>query len=359
MSERTEASEAVAPLRTDAATLRTDDAAWDAFVAAAPGSSYLQATPWATVKRPNGWSPWRVVAETPSGPVGAQILIRRPRPLPWGFGYAARGPIAADGLDDAAIEAFTDAVRADAAGRRIGHVRIDPEIEDPDGTIARALKRAGWRHAGPINPPTTRIIDLDRPEEEIWGDIHRKWRQSITKAGRDGTKVVPAGAERLGEFHAIHIRSMERAGIPYRTEATYRALWDAFAPSGNADLLFAEAPDGEVLATILLIGWGPTTNDLYGGQTDAGARRRANYLIKWDAIKRAKAHGYRHYDLWGLPTPAVASFKEGWGGRHVEWVGAWDLVLNPLGRVLFEGAVEARERLLAVRRGGRRDPSAD
>ena len=341
----------------DVATLATDDAAWDRFVGAAPGSSYLQTTPWAAVKEPNDWRAWRVVTASARGPVGAQVLVRRPRPLPWGFGYAARGPISAELLDEEAIGSFTEAVRSEAAGQRIGHVRIDPEVEDPDGSVARALRRAGWRPAPAINPPTTRIIEVDQPEDDVWQGIHRKWRQSITKAGRDGTTVVPAGAERLSEFHAIHVRSMERAGLPHRAEATYRALWQAFAPSGNADLLFAEAPDGETLATIFLVGWGPTTNDLYGGQTDAGARRRANYLVKWHAIRRARERGYRHYDLWGLPSPAVASFKEGWGGRHVAWVGAWDLVLNPIGRLLFEGAVAARGRLLTARRGVRPDPA--
>ena len=47
----------------DAATLRVDDRAWDRFVAAATAPSYLQASPWAEVKRPNGWTATRVVAE--------------------------------------------------------------------------------------------------------------------------------------------------------------------------------------------------------------------------------------------------------------------------------------------------------
>jgi lipid II:glycine glycyltransferase (peptidoglycan interpeptide bridge formation enzyme) len=339
----------------DAATLRSDPVAWDRFAALVRAPSYLQASPWASVKRPNGWDATRAVADGPHGPIGAQVLVRRPRPLHKGFGYAARGPISTGPLDDAAIGAFTDAVRAAAGEMHVAHVRVDPELEDPDGTLAAAFKRAGWRRAPEINPRTTRILDIGRPEDEVWNEIHRKWRQSITKAGRDGTTVVPGAPERLSEFHAIHVRSMERAALPYRTEQTYRNLWNAFAPSGHADLLFAEAPDGETLATILLIGWGPTTNDLYGGMTDPGAKRRSNYLIKWHAIQRARELGYTRYDLWGLPTPAVAAFKEGWGGRQVEYVGAWDLVLDPLGRLAFETAVSVRNRLVRLR-GGRRDP---
>jgi lipid II:glycine glycyltransferase (peptidoglycan interpeptide bridge formation enzyme) len=338
----------------DAATLRADPDAWDRFVSAAAAPSYLQATPWAAVKAPNGWTAARVVADTVRGPVGAQVLVRRPRPLLRGFGYAARGPVAATALDAEAIEAFTAEVRAVGPALRVSHVRIDPEIEDPDGSIARAFRAAGWRPAPEIQPRSTRIIDLDRPEDEIWNDIDRKWRQSITKAGRDETTVVPAGPERLAEFHAIHVRSMERVGLPFRTEASYRDLWDAFAPSGHAELLFAVAPDGATLATILLVGWGPTIVDLYGGMTDDGARRRANYLIKWAAIRRAREAGYTRYDLWGLPSPSVAAFKAGWGGSLVEYVGAWDLVLDPLGRLLFESAVRMRSRIVRAR-GGRRE----
>ena len=50
-----------------AAELRTDDAAWDRFVADASAPSFLQATPWAAVKRPNGWRAARIVVDAPSG----------------------------------------------------------------------------------------------------------------------------------------------------------------------------------------------------------------------------------------------------------------------------------------------------
>ena len=68
-------------------------AAWDAFVTANDLGSYLQRTAWARVKASNGWTSTRVVAggvET----IGAQVLLRRPRPLPWAFAYAPRGPVA-------------------------------------------------------------------------------------------------------------------------------------------------------------------------------------------------------------------------------------------------------------------------
>jgi lipid II:glycine glycyltransferase (peptidoglycan interpeptide bridge formation enzyme) len=80
----------------------------------------------------------------------------------------------------------------------------------------------------------------------------------------------------------------------------------------------------------------------YGGMTDAGAESRANYLLKWEAVVRAKAAGATTYDLWGLAHPGIAHFKTGFGGREVRYIGAWDLVLDGLGRAVYEGAGRAR-----------------
>src|SRR5512132_1746992 len=119
----------------NAAALRTDDAAWNEVVAASSAPSFLQATPWAAVKRPNGWRAARIVVDGGAGigPLGAQVLVRHPRPLPKGFGYAARGPIAGVPVDAAVLRVFTDAARGAAKGLGIAHLRIDPEVEDPDG----------------------------------------------------------------------------------------------------------------------------------------------------------------------------------------------------------------------------------
>lgn len=321
-------------------------------MAAGAVPSFLQATPWAAVKRPNGWRSGRVAALTPEGPIGAQILVRPLGPLPFGFGYAARGPIASFSLDVTALRAFTEALRAEASRLGASYIRIDPELEDPDGSIAAALQSLGWRAAPAVQPARTRLLDLSLDEDAIWGGIHRKWRQSIRKGERDDMRVVPAGIERIGEFHRIHVATISRVGLPMRSEASFAALYAAFAAAGQAHLFFSEGSDGVATGTILLLGWGTRIVDLYGGTTPAGRQLRANYAIKWAAIKEAKAAGYTTYDLWGLPSDAVSDFKAGWGGREVDYVGAWDLVIDPVGRFAFEAAVRARATWLRLRRRG-------
>ncbi len=335
-----------------------DSADWDAFVAAADPGSYLQLSGWAAVKAVNGWTSVRIQdVQAAGGRVGAQVLVRRPRPLPWGFAYAPRGPVATV-WSPAAIEGFTAAVRRDlpAAAGHVAHIRIDPEIEaggphDANGELRQALRRAGWRAAPPIQPDSTRIIDLRADEETLQADLRKKWRQYVNRAKKAAIRVVDAEGDRLGDFYRIYRETARRAGFLIRTEQAYRDVWEAFRPAGNARLLFAETRDGEAQATLFLVRCGPRVVEPYGGMTAAGAESRANYLLKWEAIRSSKARGATSYDLWGLATGGIAHFKTGFGGREIHYIGAWDLVLDPLGRLTYETAQRGRVWLARRRHG--------
>ena len=337
-----------------AAALRIDDAAWDSFVSDSSAPSFLQATPWAAVKRPNGWRSARIVVEGGAGigPVGAQVLVRHPRPLPKGFGYAARGPVAAGPVDAGVLRAFTEAARAAAKGLGIAHLRIDPEVEDPDGSVAGVLRDLGWRPAPDIQPRSTRIVDLSLTEDELMAGLRKKTRQSLHRAQNEDVSVVQAGADRLPEFHRTLAGTMDRVGLPSRSLGFFRDLWAAYDAAGKAMLLLAETGKGEVVSGTLLVGWGPRLVALYGGTNAAGRDLNAKYLINWAGLTHAKAAGYALYDLWGLPNEGITYFKAGWGGRQVDYVGAWDLVVDPIGARIFETAVAARATLNRIRRGG-------
>jgi lipid II:glycine glycyltransferase (peptidoglycan interpeptide bridge formation enzyme) len=331
-----------------------DASAWDAFVESAPEASYLQLSGWAAVKAANGWRSNRLHVDGPRWQIGAQVLVRRPRPLPWGFAYAPRGPVASS-WEPEAIEALTEALRREVPESlgRVSHLRIDPEVEaggphDPDGRTRAALGRAGWHEAPSIQPSATRVVDLSPTEEALWGDLRRKWRQYVNKARSGGVTVVEGGPERLDNFYEIYQDTARRAGFPIRSRSAYRDIWAAFGPAGRARLLFAESPAGEPVATLFLVRAGPRVVEPYGGMTPAGAESRANYLLKWEAIRRSRAEGATSYDMWGMVTPGIARFKEGFGGREVRYIGAWDLVLDPVGRSVY--ALGQRGRIWVSRR---------
>jgi len=330
-------------------SLLTDDAAWDDFVATSAMPSYLQATAWAAIKRTNGWSSLRVIADGRAGPIGAQLLVRRPRGLPWGLGYVPRGPISSVPLDAAALSTFTERLREVGRARRVATVRMEPEALKGKG-LEGSLLAHGWRNVPSIQQDVTRIIDIDRPEETVWGDFHRKCRQSINKSERQGVRVVEGNASRLGDFYRIHVDSMVRVGIVARAAGTFQGMWNQLSARGMAHLLFAELEStGEAVGTLFLVSCGPRVVDLYGGTTLEGARTRANYLLKWEAIKRSQAWGYGEYDLWGLPREGIAQFKAGFGGREEHYIGGWELPISRLGSAILSGATLVRARYRRLR----------
>jgi lipid II:glycine glycyltransferase (peptidoglycan interpeptide bridge formation enzyme) len=328
--------------------------AWDAVVEANPLGSYLQLAAWARVKAVNGWSARRI--HDPEAGVGAQVLLRRPGPLPWAFAYAPRGPVL-ERWDAASVARLTELARDGLGeGVRASHLRIDPEVEvdagpDAGGAVRDALRAAGWRPSPPIQPVSTRLIDLTADEAALWGDLRKKWRQYVNKARSAGVRVVDAGGERLPEFYRIYRETAERAGFLIRAESAYRDVWDAYAPGGRARLLFAELGDGTPVATLFLVRAGRRVVEPYGGMTPAGADSRANYLLKWEAITSSQAQGAAAYDLWGLAHAGIDHFKTGFGGREIRYVGAWDLVLDAFGRRTFAVAQRARVRIERMRHG--------
>ena len=322
--------------------------AWDRFVQEAPTGAYTQMTAWARVKRANGWRSTVLVDGYTAGPFGAQLLYRPIRPTPWSVGYAPRGPIGA--FDRETVGSWTRDVRHFARSHRLTHVTVDPEVQ-ADHPLVGLLRDAGWRPAAKIQPNRTRLLDLAQPEEALWSDLRSKWRQYVNKARRAGVAIVESDASGVDDFYRIYADTARRAGFFHRAPSAYRDVYEAYAATGNARLLFARLPEGEPVATLMLLTCGAKVIEPYGGMTQAGAESRANYLLKWEAIRSSREAGFRVYDMWGLAHPGIAQFKSGFGGREVEYAGAFELVT----RRVIHGVVLGLHRVrvaVARRRSG-------
>jgi lipid II:glycine glycyltransferase (peptidoglycan interpeptide bridge formation enzyme) len=85
----------------------------------------------------------------------------------------------------------------------------------------------------------------------------------------------------------------------------------------------------------------------YGGSSNEERNRMPTYLLQWEAMRWAKAHGATSYDLWGVPDEdeetlegnfetrhdglwGVYRFKRGFGGKLIREPHALDRVYSPL-----------------------------
>jgi lipid II:glycine glycyltransferase (peptidoglycan interpeptide bridge formation enzyme) len=313
-----------------------DRSAWNAFVEAAPYRSFPQLWEWGELREPFGWIPLRIaVGEDPAGPprAVAQVLLRRVPVVGWRLAYVPRGPVGE--LDEAPVrDALFAALRSLARSEDVATVKVDPEAT-PNSAFGASLLAPPWRAAAKVQPPRTRLIDLAAGEEELRSALKRKHRQYVNKAERagivvetlDGSVDETTARAAIGDFYRIYVHTAERAGFVARARHYYERVWSLFAPSGHARLAFA-THDGQRLATLFHFLCGDRAAEAFGGMTDEGAESRANYLLKWQSIIGFKREGYATYDLWGLATGGIAQFKEGFGGRQVDYVGARDMPLR-------------------------------
>jgi peptidoglycan pentaglycine glycine transferase (the first glycine) len=122
----------------------------------------------------------------------------------------------------------------------------------------------------------------------------------------------------------------------------------------SAEPLIAEVED-ESVAAIFLFSFAGRAYYVYGMSRNAHREKMPSYLLQWEAMKRAKAHGCKVYDLWGAPDEfnesdslwGVFRFKEGLGGEVVRTLGAYDFAPN---KMLYRLYTEMMPRVLNLMR---------
>jgi lipid II:glycine glycyltransferase (peptidoglycan interpeptide bridge formation enzyme) len=98
---------------------------------------------------------------------------------------------------------------------------------------------------------------------------------------------------------------------------------------------------------------------MYGASANVYRDKMPNHRLQWEAVRWAKAQGYKVYDLWGAPDVFVESdqmwgvwrFKAGFGGQVVRHIGAWDMIVSRPWHWLYSSVIP---RYLALLRSLRR-----
>jgi len=215
------------------------------------------------------------------------------------------------------------------------------------GEVERWLEELGWqRLPTAIQIDRTRLIDLTLPEERLWSDLRSSCRWSINKARRSGYGAVDEGEAGLDAFGELYLETARRVG--FEANAAYRETFQAFGRRGLGRLLVARDAEGRPAATLMLLDCGDRVVERYGASSAAGAAGRANYLVKWEAIRSSRERGMRRYDMWGTEGAGLAEFKASFGGYERGYIGAWELVTSRLVHRGFSGLARLRGRGAAI-----------
>lgn len=326
----------------------TDPSEWDRLVDEAGGHP-LQLWGWGEVKATGAWRPLRLRATDAAGTFvgGAQVLVRR---LPWPFralSYVPRGPfVVPDGVGSTELREQVTAAVVEHCRRAVGGVGVTIE---PDWEAGTAFDVAGMRRASnTILYPSTLILDLTKPEDELLSAAGKSTRYDIRKAARTGLEVrrVTSEAEVRAVLDLYRV-SAEHAGFPLHSEEYYLTI---HREMGAASLLVAAFSEDRPCSFVWDIVSGSTAFELYGGVDDTGRRLRANAPVKWHATRLAAEAGLRRYDMNGLLNDGISEFKKSFAQHTDELVGTFDVPFSPLFTVWDRALPTAKRVLRKIRR---------
>lgn len=183
----------------------------------------------------------------------------------------------------------------------------------------------------------TFLIDLTKPEDELLAAMHHKTRYNIKLAQRHGIKIEEANNKKSLEiFLKLQRETANRQKFFVHPDSYYRKMWQTLKPEGMVHLLLAKYKK-EILTAWVLFRHDKTLYYPYGGSSDKFKNLMASNLLAWEAIKFGKKLGCEVFDFWGAlgqnpdesdPWYGFHRFKAGYGGKLVEYVGTFDLVIN-------------------------------
>ena len=196
----------------------------------------------------------------------------------------------------------------------------------------------------PLFTKYTFVLDLTKSEEELLKAMHSKTRYNIKVAEKHNVVIKEqTNDEAFEDYLKLSEETTKRQGFYAHNTTYHRTLWQTLKKSNMIHLWTASYHD-EVLASWILFTWKDAIYYPYGASSRNHREVMAPNLLLWKIVKWGKAHGYKTFDLWGALGPDPDSndpwfgfhrFKEGYHPTLVEFIGSYDLVINPLLYTLY------------------------
>lgn len=186
--------------------------------------------------------------------------------------------------------------------------------------------------------PHTFIVDTTQTEAQLMATLHPKTRYNIKVANRHGVDIKEDTTDRGFDIYLKLLRSTtKRQGFYLHTAKYHRDLWQLLKRTNIPHIMLASY-QGQVLSAFMIFKLKNRLFYPYGASLDIHRQVMAPTLLMWETIKLAKKLKCHTFDMWGCLGPDAKEgengfgfhrFKQGFGGQMLEYVGTYDLVINP------------------------------
>lgn len=244
-------------------------------------------------------------------------------------------------------------------------IQIEPNIEKTE-TKEYKFKNL-YKSARPLFTKYNFILDISPSEEELLANMSQKTRYNIRLAQKKGVEIKEDNSDKAFEdYLRLTKETTQRQNFYAHTPTYHKLMWETLKLSKqepdtnnlNAHLLTAKY-NNETLATWIVFVLGDTLYYPYGASSSKFREVMASNLLMFEAIKFGKRLGLKYFDLWGAlgenpnindPWFGFHKFKQGYGPRHVEFIGSYDFVINPFMYKVYKAANNIRWSLLKLKK---------
>ena len=285
-----------------------------------------------------------------------QITVHQTPGFPYFIGYFPKGELPSEEL--------LNELKEIGDKQRLSFIQLEPNVEIGNWKLEGGIGLRSAFH--PLFTRYTFILDLTKTEEELLKNMHQKTRYNIRLSEKKGVRVeVDNSDEAFEQYLKLTKQTTERQKFYAHGENYHKLMWSTLRSSTikqlsnqtidlnklQAHLLVARYED-RILVTYILFTFKDTLYYPYGASSDEHREVMASHFTMWEAIKFGKNLGLKKFDMWGaanVPDPKPSNeyfgfhrFKEGFGATLTEFVGSYDLVINPLNYRLLTVADKIR-----------------
>jgi len=203
--------------------------------------------------------------------------------------------------------------------------------------------------------PFTYLINLNKTEDQLLESMHPKTRYNIRVANRHNVEVREQTDDKGFEIYLkLLFDTTKRQGFYLHGQKYHRDLWKKLKNTGMVHIMLASYQN-QVLSAFMIFEVGNQLFYPYGASLDINRQVMAPNLLMWEVIKLGQKLKCQTFDMWGCLGPRAKEnengygfhrFKQGFGGQLVEYIGTYDLIINPLLYKAYNSVDKIRWRLL-------------
>lgn len=266
---------------------------------------------------------------------GFQLTIHKIPRIPFTIGYLPKGELPTKEL--------LSELREIGKQEKCIFIQLEPNIRRSEVKELRSKNLVPAAH--PLFTKYNFVLDITAAEEELLKNMHSKARYNIRVAQKHDVEVAEDNSdEAFAEYLKLTKQTTERQKFFAHTGDYHRKMWDTLQARDakksdlTAHLLTAKYKNKILTAWILFV-FKDTLYYPYGASSSENREVMASNLMMWEAIRFGQKLGLTKFDMWGAlgPNPdkndpwyGFHSFKEKYAPEHVEYIGSYDLVINPV-----------------------------